>query len=167
MEVDIAGKLFPNITTMIVQLMSTGVLLFFFKKFLYGPLQNYLAKRAEFIENNLSEARDMNEQARLHMEESEKLAREGAREYRETLEKAKADAQLQGDEMIAAAKAEAASRLEMAERQIASERQAAKDQMHDEIVEVAMAAAGKIVEKEIDENTHRGLVEDFVSEVSR
>ena len=30
---DIAGKLFPNLTTLIVQLLSTGVLLLIFKKF--------------------------------------------------------------------------------------------------------------------------------------
>ena len=32
---DIAGKLFPNLTTLIVQLLSTGVLLLIFKKFLW------------------------------------------------------------------------------------------------------------------------------------
>ena len=30
MDIDIAGKLFPNITTLIVQLCSTGVMLFVF-----------------------------------------------------------------------------------------------------------------------------------------
>ena len=57
MEVDIAGKLFPNVTTMIVQLLSTGILFYFFMKFLYGPLQKYLGKRAEFIESNINEAK--------------------------------------------------------------------------------------------------------------
>ncbi len=33
---DIAGKLFPNVTTLIVQLLSTGVLLIIFKKFFMG-----------------------------------------------------------------------------------------------------------------------------------
>ena len=35
---DIAGKLFPNLTTLIVQLLSTGVLLLIFKKFLWNIL---------------------------------------------------------------------------------------------------------------------------------
>ena len=56
MSIDIAGKLFPNITTLIIQLLSTGVLLFFFKKFLWIPMQAYFAKRADFIETQIQEA---------------------------------------------------------------------------------------------------------------
>ena len=49
---DIASKLFPNVTTIIIQLLSTGVLLLVFKKYLWVPVQNYFAKRAEFIEGS-------------------------------------------------------------------------------------------------------------------
>ena len=44
---DIAGKLFPNLTTLIVQLLSTGVLLLIFKKFLWKNVMEYFAKRNE------------------------------------------------------------------------------------------------------------------------
>ena len=36
MTIDIAGKLFPNITTVIVQLLSTGVMLFFLQEIFMG-----------------------------------------------------------------------------------------------------------------------------------
>ena len=36
MDIDIASKLFPNITTLIVQLLATGVMLCIFKKFLWN-----------------------------------------------------------------------------------------------------------------------------------
>lgn len=41
---DIAGKLFPNLTTLIVQLLSTGVLLLIFKKFLMKNVMDILLK---------------------------------------------------------------------------------------------------------------------------
>lgn len=75
MNIDIASKLFPNITTAIVQLLSTGVMLFFFKKFLWVPVQDYFAKRADFIESTINEAKDMNEKAKAFMVESEEQAR--------------------------------------------------------------------------------------------
>ena len=34
MDIDVASKLFPNLTTIIVQLLSTGVMFFCFKQFL-------------------------------------------------------------------------------------------------------------------------------------
>ena len=49
-DVDVAGKLFPNITTLIVQLLSTGVLLFFFKKYLWLPVQKYFQKTYCFFQ---------------------------------------------------------------------------------------------------------------------
>lgn len=167
MDVDIAGKLFPNIYTMIVQLISTGILFYFFKKFLYGPLQNYLGKRAEFIESNINEAKDMNAKAKIHMEESEKLAKAGALEYREVVEKAKQDALVQSSKIIEEARVTANQRLEQAAKQIESEKEKANAEMRQEMVEVAMEAAKKIVEKEMDEKTNRDLVEQFVQEVSR
>ena len=166
MEVDIAGKLFPNVTTMIVQLLSTGVLFYFFKKFLYGPLQNYLGKRAAFIEENINEAKDINAKAKIHMEESERLAREGALEYRQVIEKAKQDAELQRTKIIEEARADADRRIKQAEKQIEQARETAQEQMREEMVEIAMEAAKKVVAKEIDEKTNRDLIDHFVSEVT-
>ena len=70
MDIDIAGKLFPNITTLIVQLCSTGVMLFVFKKYLWAPVQAYFAKRADFIETQINEAKDMNEKAKKYIEDN-------------------------------------------------------------------------------------------------
>ena len=75
---DIAGKLFPNLTTLIVQLLSTGVLLLIFKKFLWKNVMEYFAKRADYIESTINEAKEMNEKASVNLETAEKEAREAA-----------------------------------------------------------------------------------------
>ena len=41
---DIAGKLFPNLTTLIVQLLSTGVLLLIFKKYLWKNVMEHIRR---------------------------------------------------------------------------------------------------------------------------
>ena len=69
---DIAGKLFPNLTTLIVQLLSTGVLLLIFKKFLWKNVMEYFAKRADYIESTINEAKEMNEKASVNLETAEK-----------------------------------------------------------------------------------------------
>ena len=90
---DIAGKLFPNLTTLIVQLLSTGVLLLIFKKFLWKNVMKYFAKRADYIESTINEAKEMNEKASTNLETAEKEAREAASKYREILDQAKDDGQ--------------------------------------------------------------------------
>ena len=151
---DIASKLFPNVTTIIIQLLSTGVLLLVFKKYLWVPVQNYFAKRAEFIEGTVNEAKDMNEKARALMEESEEQARQAAVQYREIVNLAKEDANQ-----------EYKAKLDQARREIEAEKAQAKAAMKQEIVEVAIDVATKVMNKEMDTKTNKALVEDFVEEV--
>lgn len=165
MEIDIAGKLFPNITTLIVQLLSTGVMLFVFKKFLWTPVQAYFAKRADFIEKQIDDAKDMNEKAKTFMVESEKQARDSAREYRDIVERAKSDALKVRDDILIEARKEATSKIEQAEKEIAAEKVQARDDMKEEIVDIAMDVATKIMKKEMNTKENEKLVHEFVEEV--
>ena len=160
---DIASKLFPNVTTIIIQLLSTGVLLFVFKKYLWVPVQNYFAKRAEFIEGTVN--KDMNEKARKLMEESEEQARQAAVQYREIVNLAKEDALKTKATIQEQANQEYKAKLDQARREIEAEKVQAKAAMKQEIVEVAIDVASKVMNKEMDTKTNKALVEDFVEEV--
>lgn len=50
MSVDVAGKLFPNITTLIVQLISTGVMLFFLRNS-YGFQYKIILEKEQILLN--------------------------------------------------------------------------------------------------------------------
>ena len=149
---DIASKLFPNVTTIIIQLLSTGVLLFVFKKYLWVPVQNYFAKRAEFIEGTVNE-------------ESEEQARQAAVQYREIVNLAKEDALKTKATIQEQANQEYKAKLDQARREIEAEKVQAKAAMKQEIVEVAIDVASKVMNKEMDTKTNKALVEDFVEEV--
>ena len=165
MNIDIAGKLFPNITTFIIQLCSTGIMLFFFKKFLWTPMQAYFEKRANFIESTINEAKEMNEKAKTFMVESEEQARESAKEYRGIVERAKADALKVRDDIVADAKKEASNKLKQAEREIEAEKQQAKEEMKEEMVGIAIEVAAKVLSKEMNSKENQQMVEDFVEKV--
>ena len=165
MNIDIAGKLFTNITTVIIQLCSTGIMLFFFKKFLWTPMQAYFEKRANFIESTINEAKEMNEKAKTFMVESEEQARESAKEYRGIVERAKADALKVRDDIVADAKKEASNKLKQAEREIEAEKQQAKEEMKEEMVGIAIEVAAKVLSKEMNSKENQQMVEDFVEKV--
>jgi ATP synthase, F0 subunit b len=165
MSIDIAGKLFPNITTLIIQLLSTGVLLFFFKKFLWIPMQAYFAKRADFIETQIQEAKDMNEKAKVLMEESDQQARESAKEYREIVERAKLDALKVRDDILVEAREEATGKIKQAEKEIEAEKAEARKEMKEEMIDIAIEVATKILNKEMNSNENQKLVEEFIDKV--
>ena len=167
MSVDVASKLFPNMTTLIVQLLSTGVLLILFKKYLWASVQAYFEKRASFIESTINEAKDMNEKAKAFMVESEEQARESAREYRDIVERARVDALKVRDDIVADAKKEAASKLEQAEKEIHADKEQAKEQIKEEIVEIAIEMASKVLNKEMDSKENQEMIESFLDQVEK
>ncbi|WP_041137984.1 F0F1 ATP synthase subunit B [Beduini massiliensis] len=165
MDINIAGKLFPNITTLIVQLCSTGIMLLVFKKYLWSTIREYMAKRAEAIEGNITEARQMNEQAKVFVQESEQQAREAAKEYRATIQKAKEDAAKVKEGILAEAAQEAKIKIEQADREIEAEKLKAKEEMKQEIIEVAFEVAEKVMNKEVDEKTNKDMVDEFIDDL--
>ena len=171
---DIAGKLFPNLTTLIVQLLSTGVLLLIFKKFLWKNVMEYFAKRADYIESTINEAKEMNEKASANLETAEKEAREAASKYREILDQAKDDGQKVKQQIIDQANEEARAKIEQAQKEIETEKKQerillvgveAQADMKQEIVDVAIEVATKVMNKEMNEKINKGLVEEFVDDV--
>lgn len=165
LEIDIASKLFPNVTTMIIQLLSTGVLFLLFKKFLWVPVQAYFDKRADFIETQINEAASANEKAKKLMMESEEQARQSAMEYRDIVERSRTDALKVRDEIVAEARKEAAAKIEQAEKEIEAEKQQAREEMKEEMVNIAIEAAAKVINKEMNTRENQQMVEDFVEKV--
>ncbi len=165
LEIDIAAKLFPNITTVIVQLLATGVMFILFKKYLWATVQDYFAKRADFIEKQITDAQGANEKAKQLMQESEEQARASVLEYRDIVEKARVDASKLKDEIVAEAKKEAEMKMSQAQREIEAEKTLAKQEMKEEMITIAMDVATKIMNKDMNTSDNKVLVEEFIEKV--
>lgn len=165
MSIDVAGKLFPNLATIVIQLLSTAVLLIIFRKFFWAPTQKYFQKRADFIESQIQDAKTSQQKAKQLMLESEEQARQSAKEYHDIIEQAKNDALKIHEDLVAKAKEEAARKLEQAEREIEVEKQQAREDMKKEMVNIAIEAATKVMSKEMDSKENQQMVEDFVDQV--
>ena len=164
MDIDIASKLFPNITTLIVQLLATAVMLCIFKKFLWKPMQNYFAKRADYIEGTVNDAKNMQQKAKALMEASEEQSRAAAKEYRNIVEKAKIDAGKTRDSIIEKANEE---ELDRVSKEIEAEKLAAKAEVKSEIVNIAIDVASKIMNQEMNQKTNEKLVDEFIKEIDK
>lgn len=162
---DISGKLFPNALTIIVQLLSTGILLIAFKKFLWGPLLEYFKRRADYIEATINEANDMNETAKQNMELANQQAKDAAKQYRDILEEAKLDASKAKEAILQEAKEEAQYKVEQAKKETENEKLQAQAMMKEEIINVAIDVASKVMEKNMDIATNQELAQEFVKEV--
>ena len=136
-----------------------------FKKFLFKPVQNILDKRQAEIASTYEEADKANTAAKeMEAEYTQRLSSAKA-EATDIVKTATLRATVRSEEMINEAKSEVAAIKTKAEADIETERKKAAAALKDDISGIAIDIAGKVVEKEIDEQTHRALIDDFISHV--
>ena len=164
---DVSAKIFPSVSAVVTQLLATLVLFIIVRKFLWGPAMDFIEKRKSFVDENLRSARELQEQAEKQFAESEEAIKKSYHEARAIVEDAKVKAMNEQDAIIAKAVNEARLKKEQADREIEQEKVRAQKEMREEIIEVALAAAQKIVERELNENDEREFVEKFVEEVGQ
>ncbi len=154
-----------NPWTALFILLNTLTIYFVAKKFLFGPVMKIITQRQQEIDDMYSEAGSAKEQAlAMQAEYQEKLS-----EARNASEQIVKDAVLRGqnreEEIIRSANAQAASILDKASADIAQEKKKAINDAKNEISGLAMAIAGKVVERELNEQDQSQLIERFIEEL--
>ena len=151
--------------TFIAQILNLFIQVFLIKRFLFKPINEMLEKRRELADKEIREAREAKEEAdSLKVRYEEGLA--GARnEAAQIVQNAQKEAQLRADETVRKAQEQAVGIRRKAEADIAQEKKKAINEMKDEIGELAMDIAGKVVEKETNEEDHKKLIEEFIRNV--
>ena len=144
------------------QLAKNTVNAFFVVKFFWKPIKKNIDTRREYIKNNIDEAGKLNEEAKVNLENSTKQIKDANVEARRIKENAETEALLVRQNILDQANEEAERKLKIAEEQIKKEREEAKQEIHDEIINVALMAASKIVEREINKEDNEKLVKDFL-----
>jgi F-type H+-transporting ATPase subunit b len=165
LDLDIAGKLFPDPLTMLVQLCATGILFWGFKKWLWKPMQEYLKKRADVADAALKDAHVANSVARANQMKSDLLLSEAAKEAKQIIENGKLEGKRLKDHLLADAKNEADNKLTSALREIAHQKSQMRDEIESEIVDVALLAASKLLEGKVDEVEDRKQIQHFIKDV--
>lgn len=151
--------------TTIAQICNLLLQMYLFKRFLFKPIKNILAKRQEEIDGLYDAANTARSEAEQSKEDYERHLATAQDEAAEITARAAKAAQSRADELVSSAKAEAASIRAKAESDIQLERKKAVNDMKNEISDLAVEIAGKVAAKEIDEKAHEALIGKFIDEL--
>ena len=119
----------------------------------------------EAADKDIQEAKKAKEAAEAVKTEYETSMSDARGEANRIIEDAKKDANLRAEELIKEAEQHASSIKAKAEEDIRLERKKALNEVKDEIGSIAMDIAGKVVEKEIHEDEHKALIDEFLQNV--
>lgn len=153
-----------NLYDAVLVLISTLLIVLIVKKFFWNYVRQYLEQRQAFIQSQLDESKaKLQESEKLKTQYEEKMAN-AKQEALDLISAAKNTASREAGEIVSKARDDAHAIKEKAEMEIEHEKAKVREQLKEEISEVAFLAARKIVEKELDESTHKKYVEDFIDE---
>ncbi len=136
-------------------------------KFVYGPITRALEERDRKVEDAIQAAEVARKQAEAQMAQAKAELEKAQADGKRMVEEAMARAERQAAEAVRAADERAKAELQKARDTIAAEKRQAVQEIRAEAVGLAIAATGKLLQKNVDEPQNRQLVQSFVADAAR
>ena len=155
----------PHLGTLIWTIATFALVLLILGKFAWPPLLAALDEREQGIRQSIDDA----EQARVETEKvldehRQKLA-VAEEEARQIIAEARDAGERVRQDTVAKAREEAQRTLEQARMSIDNEKRAAIAQLRREMADLAVHAAGAVIDANLDDDKNRGLVDDLIARI--
>lgn len=140
------------------------VLFFILKKILFKPVTNHIENRNKKIEDALKaaeESKEMVKQMKLEYDEKLKAAKD---EGQKVVDMYKGMGEKEYNTIIASAKEEANQIIVNAKSELQIEKDQLVKEVKEELADLVLAASEKVLKKNIDDDTNRKLISEFINE---
>lgn len=151
--------------TFIAQICNLFLQVYLIKRFLFKPINNILAKRKEMADAQIQDAVKAREEAEAMKSQYEQDMLDARSRANEIVVSAQKTASVQSEELLREASQQAAAMKAKAEADIEQEKRKAVNEIKGEIGGMAMEIAGKVIEREISQEDHEKLIDDFITNV--
>lgn len=161
-----ANLLAPNLGLMAWTLIIFVLLAIVLSRFAFGPITAAVRAREEALEAALTAAKRDREEAATLLAEHRAALDASRAEAQKIIVDARAAAERVRAELVEQAHAEQANMLARARQDIESEKSKAIVALRREAVDLAIAGAGKVIDRNLDQAANRQLVENFLASVT-
>ncbi len=151
-----------NIWQIIISILNLLILFLILKKFLYKPVEAMLQKRQSLIDKDLESAKEANAEAQSKKKIYEDKLSAADSEAEDILNEARRRAERKSDKIVASAKERADDIVSQAKSDAELEKKRAQSEIKHEITEVSTLLSEKILEREINKEDHRKLIDSFI-----
>ena len=151
-----------NPWTALFVLLNTLTIFFVGKKFLFGPVMKMITDRQKEIDDMYANADSAKADAEAMRDEYQRKLSDAQATSDRIVKEAMARGQAREEEILRKANADAAAIMDKASADIAQEKKKAINEAKNEISGLAMAIAGKVVERELNEADQAKLIDSFI-----
>ena len=154
-----------NPVTLIAQICNLFLQMFLVKVFFLDKIKAILDARREAADKEIIDAKAAKEEAMVIKATYEQNMLESKAKAEKILQNAQQTAVQRGEQIISDAQKTAVAMKQKAEAEIAQEKKRALNDAKNEISEIAMAIAGKVVGRELTAADHAKMVDSFIDEL--
>jgi F-type H+-transporting ATPase subunit b len=151
--------------TLLAAIVQFLLLLILLRAVAYKPILKAMEDRQNNIEQSIREAENSRAEAKRVIDEYTAKMQEARQEASGIIENATKLAEASKAEILAKAQEETVKLTAKAKADIQAEKEKALAQLRDEVANLAILAASKIINKEINNQDHIKMVKEFVAEV--
>ena len=134
------------------------------KKLLFQPVMGMIEKREQMISGQIEDAEQKNTQAGLLKERYEAELKNANQEAARIVKTAKERGKEEYEKILRDADAEASKIIADARKTIETEREKAVQGIQNEIAQVAIAAASKVIQENVNQASNEKILDDFLRE---
>jgi F-type H+-transporting ATPase subunit b len=136
-------------------------------KFAWKPLLKTLQDREKSIRDSLEQAERARAEAAELLKQNERNMARAEEEYQKAIREAKALGEKMKDDIVNKARQQAEHQLQNAREEIQRDIDAAKQKLRSEVADLAINAAGKILDETLDPAKHKNLIDKVLNQMPK
>lgn len=154
----------PHLPTFIFVAINLGILYWALKKILFKPVTEFMENRTASIEKAIADANQKNVDADELINQYEQKLLAAKEEADNIIKEARSRAEREYTTILNNARADSENLTVKAREQIEREREQMRKEVRNEVASLALSAASKIIEANMDNEKNRVLVNKFIDE---
>ena len=167
MEVKLYQGLLEINWNLLFSAITVLVLYLILKHFFFEKVHKFMEARKAAVQDNLDRAKATEEEAQALLSEYQATLSNAEEEKRAIIKKAKAEADRRADAIVGEAEIQAQRIVSEAHENMRAEEEKAVVQLKKEVSSLAVLAAERIMQRELDEKSQQALVDQVLEEAAR
>jgi F-type H+-transporting ATPase subunit b len=148
-------------------LVTFVVLLVLLAKFAFKPIAQALDRRGESIKKSIEDTEKARAEAKKLMDDYQKQLAEARTEAGKIIEEARQLGEKVRKEVVDKSNAEASAAVQRAQEEIQRQKEKGIQEMKDTVAALSVQIASRVIEKELDEATHRQIVDNLIKDLGK
>jgi F-type H+-transporting ATPase subunit b len=143
------------------------LLLFLLSKFAWKPILSSLKQREDAIKDSLDQAEKAKDEAKQILAENQNSLAKAEEESKKIIEQSRVFAENLKEQLLKDSKEQAQKLVSDATSEIERKKNAAFDELKNQIADISIQAAEKILKENLDADKNKKLVDKYISDISK